>query len=311
MNTETIKVEWTDGTVEEILAGEVVATAEEWGRALRTSRRIRGMTRADLAERIGCAVSTVGRWERGQTRPSDQDAGRLAEVLPGLPDYPVEEDDLLARVAEAARSGMTCSEIGRVVLGGRTRQRAQQLIARAKVEGHDVRPPRREPETWGEALADLRTRAGLGQAELGERVGRCSATIGAWEADSRAPGDEAVAALRAILPDLPPHPRPARPRRGPRPESLRSRVAARLAAGATRSEVVAEFDLDAHRLATIASWARARGILPTVESEREALLDRVAEIADRGGVPLVAAELGVAESWARTLVRRAQARAEG
>ena len=39
------------------------------------------MTLEDLAEKLGVAISTVGRWERGESTPSAVDANALAGIL--------------------------------------------------------------------------------------------------------------------------------------------------------------------------------------------------------------------------------------
>jgi len=44
-------------------------------------RAIRNMTLEDLAAEIGVAISTVGRWERGESIPSAVDANALARAL--------------------------------------------------------------------------------------------------------------------------------------------------------------------------------------------------------------------------------------
>lgn len=44
-------------------------------------RALRDLTLQDIAEEIGVAISTVGRWERGESTPSAVDANALARAL--------------------------------------------------------------------------------------------------------------------------------------------------------------------------------------------------------------------------------------
>lgn len=44
-------------------------------------RAMRGLTLQDIADQLEVAVSTVGRWERGECEPSANDANNLARAL--------------------------------------------------------------------------------------------------------------------------------------------------------------------------------------------------------------------------------------
>jgi transcriptional regulator with XRE-family HTH domain len=44
-------------------------------------RALRNMTLEDLSAELGVAISTVGRWERGECVPSAVDANALAKAL--------------------------------------------------------------------------------------------------------------------------------------------------------------------------------------------------------------------------------------
>ena len=44
-------------------------------------REMRGLSLQEIADDLGVAVSTVGRWERGESTPSAVDAYALARVL--------------------------------------------------------------------------------------------------------------------------------------------------------------------------------------------------------------------------------------
>lgn len=53
------------------------------GDDIRNARQRAGLTQAELAQRIGVSMRTVGNWERGDT-PPDRYAARIAAVLNGL-----------------------------------------------------------------------------------------------------------------------------------------------------------------------------------------------------------------------------------
>jgi peptidoglycan hydrolase-like protein with peptidoglycan-binding domain len=49
--------------------------------ALRAGRKKQGLTQEELAEALGVSSKTVGRWERGLTRPSDYERRKLCQIL--------------------------------------------------------------------------------------------------------------------------------------------------------------------------------------------------------------------------------------
>src|SRR5436305_3953414 len=55
--------------------------AQAFGRWLKERRQALHLTQETLADRVGCALSTVEKIERGQRRPSHQIAEGLANVL--------------------------------------------------------------------------------------------------------------------------------------------------------------------------------------------------------------------------------------
>lgn len=54
---------------------------DEYGRALRRWRRVRGVKQSHLAELLGVTQATVSRWEAGRHKPTEGEAGRLAQLL--------------------------------------------------------------------------------------------------------------------------------------------------------------------------------------------------------------------------------------
>lgn len=91
------------------------------GPAVREVRRALGLTQAELAELFGVHEVTVGRWERGELRPSNWQADAL-EVLraapelaaPGLRSEGVPAVRLGRGLAAAANSSATQPTLSRV-----------------------------------------------------------------------------------------------------------------------------------------------------------------------------------------------------
>lgn len=74
---------------------------ETFGQWLRARRRALDLTQELLAERVGCSVDLIGKFERAERRPSREMAARLLELL----EAPVEERPELLRRAREAVSG--------------------------------------------------------------------------------------------------------------------------------------------------------------------------------------------------------------
>jgi DNA-binding XRE family transcriptional regulator len=53
------------------------------GLTLRKLRRVRGLSMADVADRMGVTVATVSRWEAGKMGMSFEHVSRLSDVLEG------------------------------------------------------------------------------------------------------------------------------------------------------------------------------------------------------------------------------------
>src|SRR5512146_1848012 len=68
---------------------------ETFGEWLRQHRDGQGLTRKELAERVGCSVSTLRKIEEGERRPS----GQVAELLANCLDVPAEQRSTFLRVA--------------------------------------------------------------------------------------------------------------------------------------------------------------------------------------------------------------------
>lgn len=53
----------------------------KWGQILKRERLLRGLAQSDIAERCGCDVKTVGRWERDSTYPSPYYIQKLIKIF--------------------------------------------------------------------------------------------------------------------------------------------------------------------------------------------------------------------------------------
>lgn len=51
------------------------------GRTLSHLRKLRGLTQAELAERLSVSQPIMARWENGRARPNDNSMARVAEAL--------------------------------------------------------------------------------------------------------------------------------------------------------------------------------------------------------------------------------------
>lgn len=92
-----------------------VMRKERLSYAIREGMRRKGLSAPELANLIGRAPVTVGRWVRGETTPSILDVAPLAEALgvradflidpPAIPEYPIEKY-LLEAVQEGVQEGL-------------------------------------------------------------------------------------------------------------------------------------------------------------------------------------------------------------
>lgn len=62
-------------------------------RRIRKAREQKGLTREQLAERIGVSPSAIGKWETGDRTPSSDTLARLSEELGVSTDYLLELDN--------------------------------------------------------------------------------------------------------------------------------------------------------------------------------------------------------------------------
>lgn len=69
-----------------------VRLRQSWGRKISDLRKIRGLTRAELADRVEVSETAVGQWERGETapRPHKQIAVARALDVPHAVLFPME-----------------------------------------------------------------------------------------------------------------------------------------------------------------------------------------------------------------------------
>ncbi len=78
--TETIDIHENDCQVE----NHVNSKYAPIGEILRRARLAKGLKQKHIADKLGCKVATISRWERGQSHPQGHFLGPLGELL-GLP----------------------------------------------------------------------------------------------------------------------------------------------------------------------------------------------------------------------------------
>ena len=55
--------------------------SEAFRKQLKTERRLRDMTQAEVAEKLGVNIITYGKWELGKTLPSMENITKIANIL--------------------------------------------------------------------------------------------------------------------------------------------------------------------------------------------------------------------------------------
>ncbi|MBB6048830.1 helix-turn-helix transcriptional regulator [Armatimonas rosea] len=137
---------------------------ETFATHLRRSRLERGLSQAELAQRVGVSKTTLGNWESERTLPSAPELGSLMEALS---------------------------------LGGQDQRALRRLVAlpRALV----TLPPQERPPLTGGLLRALRLRRGLTQSEVARRLQMRQGTLAKWEKSEDWPSTERLTALCMVL----------------------------------------------------------------------------------------------------------------
>lgn len=60
--------------------------SEEYAKKLKKARKAAGLTRKELADKIGCAESTVFSWEIGRTAPREYNREEIEKILGAIYD---------------------------------------------------------------------------------------------------------------------------------------------------------------------------------------------------------------------------------
>ncbi|WP_085522353.1 helix-turn-helix domain-containing protein [Tuberibacillus sp. Marseille-P3662] len=55
--------------------------AEQWGRRIRSFRKLKGFTQVELAEKLGISLSILGEIERGNRLPTDEQIQHVSGIL--------------------------------------------------------------------------------------------------------------------------------------------------------------------------------------------------------------------------------------
>lgn len=101
------------------------------GELIRQARLAAGLTQRELAERAGKAVSVIGRWERGEVRPSLETVQEIVEAAGLRLDVAIVDDEHdRGLIAETLRLSprqrlVRVMRMANLVLAGRERMRGR------------------------------------------------------------------------------------------------------------------------------------------------------------------------------------------
>ena len=122
----------------------------EMGRTLRTRRRALGLSRSTLAEAAGTRPVVLGRWERGETAPTPDQAAALAEALDLDPAVAAEWAYPTAPPREAEPATAPGARGGLAAWGARLRRRfPSRRRAPSSAAEAEVRPARWSLRAFG------------------------------------------------------------------------------------------------------------------------------------------------------------------
>lgn len=146
---------------------------QAWGEILRGHRRLSGLSRAALAERIGVSDGSIIGWERGERSPKYAYYKAILEALPGLrsePPPPALRDrvfEVLAptptQIAEAAPTPEPAPALSKLALLG---VNYAETVARAEALQRQADDALRASEEFSESARIERERAESIKAEI-------------------------------------------------------------------------------------------------------------------------------------------------
>lgn len=209
------------------MSGEAPQWTPRLGAHVAAARQRAGLTRGQLAERVGVTEESVRRWEQGWTAPSAERLARLLVVLaidaaafaPPTPqaerrgaaatspgETPIPElarrlrEERRARGISQAAAARTLGvaqatyagwETGRARPDRRWARRLAAFLGATPMElARHLAAPARSPEVLsplGEVVAARRMALGLTRAALAAAVGVSPRTLGAWERGEKVP----------------------------------------------------------------------------------------------------------------------------
>lgn len=201
----------------------------ELGEKIKTLRKERGFTQANLANILGFSATQIHNWEIGKYKPKTPELYRLEAILNAplieIGEYP--EDGTfaekllylrisngigktqLAEILGVANPCMTRWERGDAIPSRRMKVRIEKYF-NVDLSAHYSAPKGKNRMSdfdtpLGKKITEIRTKMGLSQKKFGQLIGADDSTVSAWETGKNSISDyylNKLYAIYAITPEM-------------------------------------------------------------------------------------------------------------